>query len=499
MPAARVLFKTPPPIMKFVKKELALYTTALGMAMLHPASQQAQITQLFVSAYNNVVVLDFDTDPPTVGYTGVGGGYEGCAHAEDADGNMIFWVQAIGMYDANNTLMPGSVGILADPSSAEMVICPIPGDPSRFYVIYNDQTCSNLYYSIVDMTLAGGLGDVTDLNTLITAGSFSEGLEIVRVPCQDYMWLLAYDCAQGIIRYRIDADGIGEPTLLQAFPSPGGYDGRGELDYHAGHMGIAFAWSNMTAWADFDPVTGDFSNFNTLAVSPSASCYGLEFSPSGQYAYVSSWYDTGGSDNFFVIDLASNSVIDSYYLQPSAGSFTSLGEIELGPDGNLYMVIDGGGFGAPQQGIKVIQNANDPINLTISEIMTTSSLALGMDDPIQSDLSGIVIGGIPDDEPVIPNVFTPNNDGKNDKFVVGGIDLDLISDFKLVVFNRWGQEVHRGTSALQGWTGKVSGGDAPDGVYFFLMDLAYEAHGCGGELLARKELPTQKGWVQLLR
>jgi gliding motility-associated-like protein len=122
-----------------------------------------------------------------------------------------------------------------------------------------------------------------------------------------------------------------------------------------------------------------------------------------------------------------------------------------------------------------------------------------MDDPIQSDLSGIIIGGgIPDEDPIIPNVFSPNGDGKNDYFTVGGIDADLVSDFSLRVFNRWGQQV-ASTTNVKGWNGRSSGDEAPDGVYYFFMDLAYEARGCGGELIERKQLETQKGWVQVLR
>ena len=34
----------------------------------------------------------------------------------------------------------------------------------------------------------------------------------MRVACQDYLWLLAYDCAQGLVRFRIDADGISDPA-----------------------------------------------------------------------------------------------------------------------------------------------------------------------------------------------------------------------------------------------------------------------------------------------
>ena len=486
--------------MKRRNVERSMMTAVAGILAI---GTQAQITKLFVSSYDNNIWLDYASSPPSLNYTGQGGGFEGCAHAEDNDGNTLFWVQAVGAYDATNTPMPGSLGMYADPSSAEINICPIPGDPDKFYVIYNDQVCSPLYYSIIDMSLNGGLGDVAPgtLNTLIDPASYSEGLEVVRVPCQPYLWLLAYDCNQGPVRFRIDADGIGDPELMQSFPSPSGYDGRGEFDYHNGKVGMAFAWTPTTFFADFDPVTGIMTNFNSIDMPyPPGSfngMYGMEFSPDANYAYTSRWYYSGGGeDNFFVVDLTGPTpvVFDQMYLQPDGSSFfTSLGEIELGPDGNLYMVIDG------SNEVKVIENANTPATLSFSTITTTAQLALGMDDPIQSDLSGIIIGGgIPDEDPIVPNVFTPNGDGENDNFTVGGISTDLVSDFSLRVYNRWGQEVAN-TTNVKGWNGRVSGDDAPAGVYYFLLDLAYEARGCGGELLDSKRLETQKGWVQVLR
>lgn len=473
----------------------ALFTALCSFVTSYAMEATAQVSRLMVSAYDNVVQLDFSTAPPTVLYTGVGGGFEGTAHAEDINGNLIFWVQATGIFDANNTLMPGSVGMFANPSSAEINICPIPGDPDRYYVLYNAETCSGLYYSIVDMTLNGGLGDVVELNTPIDqSASYSEGLEIIRIPCTDSLWFMAFDCNAGLVRFSVTTAGINNGTLLQNFLPPGGYDGRGELDYHQGRLGMAFAWTNTTFWAEFDPATGELSDFNSLAVGPAVSCYGLEFSPDGTYGFVSSWYDMSGSDNFFVVDPAAGSVVGSHVLSDDAGNASSLGEIELGPDGNLYMAMD---F---SNAVKVIHNANTPATLSFSEIATTSQIALGMDDPIQSDLSGIVIDpGVIEVDPFIPNVFSPNGDEYNDRFKVGNVIPELVSYHLMMVYNRWGREVHRSTNVEQGWDGRINGVDAADGVYFYFIDLSYSVVGCHGEPLGSRTIPRQEGWVQLVR
>jgi gliding motility-associated-like protein len=69
----------------------------------------------------------------------------------------------------------------------------------------------------------------------------------------------------------------------------------------------------------------------------------------------------------------------------------------------------------------------------------------------------------------IPELFSPNNDGKNDNFIIGGIDD--ITDFELKLFNRFGTLVYE-TKNIQeasttGWNGKLNGVEQPAGVYMW--------------------------------
>ena len=69
---------------------------------------------------------------------------------------------------------------------------------------------------------------------------------------------------------------------------------------------------------------------------------------------------------------------------------------------------------------------------------------------------------------VVPNVFSPNSDGRNDRFRVDGAGLARLS---VDIFNRWGQLMGRLTSVSQGWDGRTEGGEpAPEGTYFIVLD-----------------------------
>lgn len=66
----------------------------------------------------------------------------------------------------------------------------------------------------------------------------------------------------------------------------------------------------------------------------------------------------------------------------------------------------------------------------------------------------------------IPNVITPNGDGKNDTFRIGG--LGLYPENTMVIFNRWGNEVfHSNGSYQDNWTGE--GLNA--GTYYYLLKV----------------------------
>ena len=55
---------------------------------------------------------------------------------------------------------------------------------------------------------------------------------------------------------------------------------------------------------------------------------------------------------------------------------------------------------------------------------------------------------------VIPNVFTPNNDGINDVFEIQG---ENINEFQLWIFNRWGEEVYYTNVMTDYWDGYYKG------------------------------------------
>ncbi|MCB0763794.1 MAG: gliding motility-associated C-terminal domain-containing protein [Flavobacteriales bacterium] len=64
----------------------------------------------------------------------------------------------------------------------------------------------------------------------------------------------------------------------------------------------------------------------------------------------------------------------------------------------------------------------------------------------------------------IPNVFTPNNDGKNDAFVIENIEF---FPNELTIYNRWGAVIYSKKDYRNQWKGS----DLSDGTYFYVLRL----------------------------
>ena len=82
----------------------------------------------------------------------------------------------------------------------------------------------------------------------------------------------------------------------------------------------------------------------------------------------------------------------------------------------------------------------------------------------------------------IPNIFSPNGDGKNDFYDVIAEGYTL---YHLVIYDRWGLKMFESNDKNILWNGRVfnTGGEAPDGTYYYIFSATdynskyYSSHG----------------------
>jgi gliding motility-associated-like protein len=70
----------------------------------------------------------------------------------------------------------------------------------------------------------------------------------------------------------------------------------------------------------------------------------------------------------------------------------------------------------------------------------------------------------------VPNVFSPNGDGKNDLFQVYGNNIMTV-DMK--IFNRWGELVYETNNQLAGWDGTYKGQMQNPGVFTYALKVTF--------------------------
>lgn len=67
----------------------------------------------------------------------------------------------------------------------------------------------------------------------------------------------------------------------------------------------------------------------------------------------------------------------------------------------------------------------------------------------------------------VPNTFTPNANGVNEFFFALGVNL---KDFKMEIYNRWGELIFTANSLEDQWDGTYAGLPCPDGVYTWKIE-----------------------------
>ncbi len=70
----------------------------------------------------------------------------------------------------------------------------------------------------------------------------------------------------------------------------------------------------------------------------------------------------------------------------------------------------------------------------------------------------------------LPNVFTPNNDGINDKFIPGFVTTNY---FEIVIYDRFGMKIFSSSDPFEGWDGTYNGNNCAEGVYYCTLQYIF--------------------------
>jgi gliding motility-associated-like protein len=288
--------------------------------------------------------LDFRSGTPVPLLDGELDTLEGCATISDFNGNLLFYTDGITVWNRNHLPMPNGTGLLGDYSSTQSAIMvPHPGNSDQYYIFTADHAKlpDGINYSLVDMSLDGGLGDIIQKNVQLLTPA-AEKLTAVRHANGTDIWVLIRDAyADTFLAYRVGPAGVDvNPVITNIGVNLSTYFFE-SLGHAGGYMkvspdGTKLAVSNSGLsfeLFDFDTATGVLSNGRHLLPLNEVwkQFYGVEFSPSSRFLYACSnsmgeiiQFDTEAADI-----MASKVVLST---RPDL-----VGAMQLGIDGRIYL------------------------------------------------------------------------------------------------------------------------------------------------------------------
>ena len=120
---------------------------------------------------------------------------EGVATISDNSGNLLFYTNGVSVWNRNHLVMTNGTGLFGDVSSTQSAIIVQKPNQSNIYYVFtsdNDAGPDGVRYSIVDMTLSAGLGEVTSKNILLKTPSCEKLCAVRHCNNQD-VWVLSHD------------------------------------------------------------------------------------------------------------------------------------------------------------------------------------------------------------------------------------------------------------------------------------------------------------------
>jgi gliding motility-associated-like protein len=325
---------------------------------------------------------------------------EGCTSISDTSGNLLFYTDGRTVWNQNHVIMQngdyfGGTGLLGDPSSTSSgLIVPKPQDPTKYYIftvdephhnnasVYPNQFTGNydsgggvpnqddgfnngLAYSLVDITLDGGLGDIVDTeknvplisynptNPLEAAYKCSEKITAVKADDCSSFWVITH-FIDTFYAFKVDVNGVQTTPIISTVGPSVPIEGyrRNSLGYikaspdgaklAVAHFGFAVEEGGNAAGGvyllDFDNDTGMVSNSVELYGPENGdSPYGVEFSSENTkvYASVGDGIGGNGASTVFQWDLESTDIPGSIAQIHSSNSI-SAGALQLGLDKRIY-------------------------------------------------------------------------------------------------------------------------------------------------------------------
>lgn len=413
---------------------------------------------------------------------------EGTSTICDSSGSLLFYTNGQLIWNKNHQVMPNGDSLLGHLSSTQAaLIVPQPGTSRFFYVFTTDAFYQNYLqygfrYSIVDICLDNGLGDViANEKNILLVDTVAEKLTAVRHSNGVDYWVITHKYeSDAFYAYLLTSTGISNTVITNigsvhkdyctstTYPTKAAL---GQLKASPDGNKLVCVngqgCNNISELFDFDNTTGIISNLVQLSTdSVAVGLLGASFSPDNSKLYISSWIN---NDRIYQYDLSSgipSTIVNSKTIIASHAGGPWYQAMQLGPDGKIYVAIRN------QTSLGVINNPNlsgascDFVDLSIS--LSGKFCSLGLPNFIDfydySNTTNVCAVGMNESNSnqqisVYPNPFSTKTTFKTD---------NAFKDATLIVYNIFGQQIKQ-IENIYGQTIIFNRDNLPSGLYFFRL------------------------------
>lgn len=349
-----------------------------------------------VWCFGDSALIDFNDTANIITGTSIIKSRGSCASISDSSGQLLFYsgydndIYSIGgppyqngeIYNKQHNTMQNGDSIVMLLWYHEVVIIPFPGSDSLFYVFtiggISSNTMQGIFYSIVDMSLNGGLGGVIKKNTQLKNFKMVDCLTAIKHGNGRDWWIVfrKSDFPNGsnakYYEYLISPNGISNVKIKTIGSLNSTNSGRITFSNKGDHF-VFINYKGLIELYDFDRCNGVITNPKTIYPEnsqwPWKSYWSVVYSPNDNFLYVTNIPETANdTSRLYQFNLNAANIAASADTLRETNFMQQMGQLKLAPNGKIYLTTNYYG------GYPYSDTTYNYINMNLSVINAPDSL-----------------------------------------------------------------------------------------------------------------------------
>ncbi len=308
--------------------------------------------------FGNYCGVDFNSGIPVNTHEIQAGSGSAMSDMCDSNGDFLFCFNGQMIWNREGNFMPNGENLIGDRrASMGALIVQQPGSDHLYYLFsvdFNDPGIPDIgmHYSVVDMNLDGGLGDVTSEKNipLGRAWAASNKLTSVRHSNGEDVWIITrnFRTDQWYVAFLLSASGLNTEGVISHVPERSDINNVGSMKVSPNKKYLVAAYESCDCpdyiktsldICSFNASNGEIDMLHTLTKNSffigSYKPYAVEFSPDSKLLYVSYFNTQVGVGEMELYQY------DMQYIEDSLQFFQSEQFIARGPVNGLQLARDG--------------------------------------------------------------------------------------------------------------------------------------------------------------